>query len=190
MALVVFLRGLNVGGHRRFRPVELAAQLRHLDVVNIGAAGTFVVRKTITRARLRAEIVRRLPYDAEVVICSHSEVSALISCAYFTRYRVRPPVACFVSVLSRRSRAMPDLPMQLPAHGRWMVKVLARHGRFIVGVHRREMKVIACLGALDRVFGVRLTTRSWSTMAAITKVPDLPASRASRQRIAPSSGAC
>ena len=50
MALVVFLRGVNVGGHRRFRPSALAAELKHLGAVNIGAAGTFVIRARITRA--------------------------------------------------------------------------------------------------------------------------------------------
>ena len=47
MALVVFLRGVNVGGHRSFRPTTLAEQLKHLDAVNIGAAGTFVIRQPI-----------------------------------------------------------------------------------------------------------------------------------------------
>ena len=41
MALVVFLKGVNVGGHRTFRPSVLASRLAKLDVVNIGAAGTF-----------------------------------------------------------------------------------------------------------------------------------------------------
>ncbi|MBY0496071.1 MAG: DUF1697 domain-containing protein [Cyanobacteria bacterium] len=41
MALVVFLRGVNVGGHRTFRPAALAKQLEHLGAINIGAAGTF-----------------------------------------------------------------------------------------------------------------------------------------------------
>src|SRR6185295_12228721 len=45
MAVVVFLRGVNVGGHRRLRPSVLAKELERLDVVSIGAAGTFVVRK-------------------------------------------------------------------------------------------------------------------------------------------------
>ena len=40
MALVVLLRGLNVGGHWSFRPSQLATQLAQLDVVNIGATGT------------------------------------------------------------------------------------------------------------------------------------------------------
>jgi len=45
MALVVLLRGVNVGGHRRFRPALLAQALAHLDVVSIGAAGTFLMLK-------------------------------------------------------------------------------------------------------------------------------------------------
>lgn len=61
MALVVFLRGLNVGGHRTFRPAALAKQLRYLGAVNVGAAGTLVIRKLVTRSKLRAEIRRRLP---------------------------------------------------------------------------------------------------------------------------------
>jgi hypothetical protein len=44
VALVVFLRGANVGGHRTFRPAVLARDLEHLDAVNIGAAGTFGAR--------------------------------------------------------------------------------------------------------------------------------------------------
>jgi hypothetical protein len=43
VALVVLLRGVNVGGHKTFRPSLLVEQLKHLDAVNIGAAGTFVV---------------------------------------------------------------------------------------------------------------------------------------------------
>ncbi len=67
MALVVFLRGVNVGGHRTFRPSMLAEQLKDYDVVNVGAAGTFVIRKPISQAQLRAELLRRLPFETEVI---------------------------------------------------------------------------------------------------------------------------
>ena len=48
MALVVFLRGVNVGGHKTFRPSLVANELSDFDVVNVGAAGTFVVRNRIS----------------------------------------------------------------------------------------------------------------------------------------------
>lgn len=172
MALVVFLRGLNVGGHRAFRPTTLAAQLRHLDVVNIGAAGTFVIRRPIGRAHLRLEIARRLPFDAEIVICSAAEIIRLVSADPFASQPDRRGIVRFVSVLSRRSRGAPPLPMQLPSRGTWLVKILARDQRFVLGLYRRQMKVIGYLGSLDRIFGVPVTTRNWKTIAAIAQALD------------------
>ena len=170
MALVVFLRGVNVGGHRTFRPSVLAGQLRHLDVVNIGAAGTFVIRKPVSRAQLRAEITRRLPFDAELMICEGREIVRLMSHDFFPGYPVRADTIRFVSVLSRISRTAPPLPLTLPPSGACLVKVLAREKRIIVGVYRRQMKVLAYLGKLDRIFGASVTTRNWNTIAAIAKV--------------------
>ena len=51
MALVLFLRGVNVGGYRTFRPTKLAESLKHLGAVNIGAAGTLVIRSPMTHAQ-------------------------------------------------------------------------------------------------------------------------------------------
>src|SRR4029453_12933403 len=51
VALVFLLRGVNVGGHRTFRPTALTRQLKHLDAVNIGAAGTFGARAPGTPAQ-------------------------------------------------------------------------------------------------------------------------------------------
>ena len=50
-------------GGTKFRPSLLAKSLTHLGFVNIGAAGTFVVRKPIARSVLRAEILRRMPFE-------------------------------------------------------------------------------------------------------------------------------
>jgi uncharacterized protein (DUF1697 family) len=170
VALVVLLRGANVGGHRRLRPSMLAAQLKHLDAVNIGAAGTFVIRRPVTRARLRAEFARRLPFEAEITICEGREVVRLMSLNHFAGQPVRPDVVRFVSVLSQGPRSAPSMPMCFPSSGRWLLKILARDNRFVVGLYRRHMRVIGYLGKLDRIFGVSVTTRNWSTITAISRV--------------------
>jgi uncharacterized protein (DUF1697 family) len=172
VALVVLLRGVNVGGHRTFRPTTLAEQLTHLDAVNIGAAGTFVIRRRVGRARVRAELARRLPFDAEITICEGREIVALLSGQHFAKEPSRPDIVRFVSVLCRRPRSTPSMPMSLPSTGKWLLKILAREGRFVFGVHRRHMKVISYLGKIDHLFGVPVTTRSWNTISAIGKVLD------------------
>ncbi|MGA9837295.1 MAG: DUF1697 domain-containing protein [Gemmatimonadaceae bacterium] len=170
MALVVLLRGVNVGGHRSFRPTTLAEQLKHLDAVSIGAAGTFVIRQPVTQAQLRAEVARRLPFDAEIMICQGREIIRLMSLNHFADQPLRPDVVRFVSVLSKRPRPAPRTPLSLPSSGRWLLKVLARDNRFVFGVYRRHMKAIGYLGTLDRLFGVPVTTRNWNTITAIARV--------------------
>jgi hypothetical protein len=170
VALVVFLRGLNVGGHRTFRPTRLAEQLQHLDAVNIGAAGTFVIRKPVSRSQLRVEIERRLPFDAEIMICQGREIVRLISHDFFGGHPARPEIVRFVSVLSRPPHSEPPLPITLPSRGRWLLRVLARDERFLLGLYRRHMKVIGYLGRLDRLCGVPVTTRNWNTIIAIGKL--------------------
>lgn len=170
MALVVLLRGVNVGGHRTFRPSALAAQLKHLDAVNIGAAGTFVIRRGISRSKLRAELARRLPFDAEIVFCRGREILELLAQNPFARERAQPDVTRFVSFLSARPRLMPALPMVFPPTGKWLVKILARNHRFVFGQYRRDLKVISYLGKSDGIFGVSVTTRNWNTIAAIARV--------------------
>jgi uncharacterized protein (DUF1697 family) len=161
---------MNVGGHRSFKPRTLAEQLRHLDAVNIGAAGTFVIRRAVTRAQLRDEFTRRLPFDAEIVICDGREMVTLMSHNHFADEPARPDIVRFVSVLSRRPRSAPSLPMVFPPTGKWLLKIVARDNRFVFGLYRRHMRVISYLGALDRIFGVPATTRNWNTITAISTV--------------------
>ena len=112
---VVLLRGVNVGGHRTFRPARLAEQLQHLGAVNIGAAGTFVIRKPVTQAQLRAELAERLPFDTDIMICPSREIARLLSQDWFAGRPSRPDIVRFVSVLSRVPRLAPRLPMTLPS---------------------------------------------------------------------------
>ncbi|MGZ7078511.1 MAG: hypothetical protein ACXVJT_03765, partial [Thermoanaerobaculia bacterium] len=98
------------------------------------------------------------------------EIVALMSQNHFADQPVRRDIVRFVSVLSKRPRSAPSTPMTFPSSGRWLLKILARDGRFVFGVYRRHMKVISYLGTLDRLFGVPVTTRNWNTMTAIASV--------------------
>jgi uncharacterized protein (DUF1697 family) len=172
MALVVLLRGVNVGGHRTFRPSVVAGQLKHLGAVNVGAAGTFVIRCPVSRVQPRAELALKLPFHAEIVIIEGREIVRLMSRDFFPGYTARADVVRFVSVLSRAPRAAPAMPMRFPPTGKWLLRVIAREHRFVVGLYRRHMKVIGYLGMLDRIFGVPATTRNWSTLGAIARLLD------------------
>ncbi len=170
MALVVLLKGVNVGGHRTFRPSVLAKELRRLDVVNVGAAGTFVIRKTVTRIKLRAAMTRRLPFEADVMICNGNDILRLASGDPFAGQPSGPNIVRFVSVLAKRRQPLSPVPLNLPSSGQWCLRILSYRDRFVFGLYRREMKAISYLGQLEKVFGVPVTTRNWNTIVAIIRI--------------------
>ncbi len=169
-ALLVFLRGVNVGGHRAFRPKLLAETLCAYDVVNVGAAGTFVVRKPGKRTKFLADLRSQLPFDMTVAACVHTELVELAMDDPFGGSRQRADIIQFVSVLTEASRHRVELPLRIPESGPWLVRIIGMKGRFVYGFHRRQMKAIGCLGQIDKLFGVPATTRSWSTLLAMLRV--------------------
>ncbi len=170
MALVVFLRGVNVGGHRTFRPSIFATALSDYDVVNVGAAGTFVVRKPGSRAKFRAELLRKLPFEAEVVLCDGRDLIRLEMENPFGTEPPRPDIVRFVSILSRSGGGPANVPFTLPPDGEWFVRVIASRNRFVFGVYRRHMRTIGYLGRIDKLFGVPATTRNWNTILAVVRI--------------------
>ena len=170
MALVVFLRGVNVGGRRRFRPSVLAKELTDHDVVNVGAAGTFVVRNPGPRAAFRAELHRRMPFEAEIAFCEGRDLLRVEAENPFGRETARPDLVRFVSVLSRPGRARPAVPLTIPPDGEWFVRVIGSQGRFVFGEYRRHMKTIGYLGRIDELFGAPATTRNWNTVRSIVRI--------------------
>jgi len=167
MPLVAFFKGVNVCGHKTFRPSMLAQELSDFDVVNIGAAGTFVIRKPVSRERLKKEILNRLPFKAAVIFCYGREILQLGSENPFEHQPSRPNIVRFVSVAEKRPHSLPALPITLPSGGRWCLRVIALQGQFVLGLYRREMKAIGFLSQLEKVIGVPLTTRNWNTLCSI-----------------------
>ena len=170
MALVVFLRGVNVGGHRTFRPSIVARQLSGYDVLNVGAAGTFVVRKPGSRAKFRAALLRKLPFEAHIVLCDGRDLIRLEMENPFGSQPSPPDVVRFVSILSKAGGVRASLPVTFPSDGEWLVRVIASEGQFVFGVYRRHMKTIGYLGQIDKLYGVPATTRNWNTIIAIIRM--------------------
>jgi uncharacterized protein (DUF1697 family) len=170
MALVVFLRGVNVGGHRTFRPSVLARELSNYDVVNVGAAGTFVVRKSGSRAKFRSALLARLPFEAEVILCDGRDLLRLETEHPFGPNPSPPDVVRFVSILSKAGAVRASLPVSLPSEGPWLVRVIACQGQFVLGMYRRHMKTIGYLGQIDKLYGAPATTRNWNTISAILRI--------------------
>src|SRR6201987_292330 len=170
MALIVFFRGINVGGHRAFRPSVLAKELGIYDAVNVGAAGTLVIRKPGLRAKFLAELRRKLPFEATIAFCDGSD---LIRLEMDNPFGTEPPpadVVQFVSILSEAGRRRVSLPITLPEGGEGLVRIIGSQNRVGCGGVPRPTETSGYLRPIERLFGTPATTRSWKTILSVLRI--------------------
>jgi uncharacterized protein (DUF1697 family) len=170
MASVVFLRAVNVGGANLCRPAQIAKELARFDVINIGAVGTFVVRKDVSESDLRVAFARKLSFKCEIMICPARDIIKLTAKDPFSQQPSGPDITRFVSVLHKRLRPLPSLPLNLPSDADWLLKIIVIQGQFVLGIYRRQMKAIGYLGEVEKLLGVPVTTRNWNTIEKVAKI--------------------
>jgi uncharacterized protein (DUF1697 family) len=172
MGWVVFLRAVNVGGANRCQPAAIAKQLGKFGVVNIGAVGTFAVRKDVSESVLRTAISKKLPFKCEIMICPARDIIKLAAKDPFSRQPAGPNITRFVNVLAKQLPSPPPLPVSLPSADDWLLKIIAIEGRFVLGLYRREMKAISYLGKVEKLLGVPATNRNWNTIKKVAELLD------------------
>ena len=166
MSHVVFLRGANVGGNNVFRPAQLARALTHLDVVNVGAAGTFVVRAPATSAAITREIATRMPFDCEIVVRPAREIRALVDADPFAGVSFRRDLRGWVGVLAKKPRMSREFPHVVPSRGEWALRIDRIEGRYAFGMWQPTRFVIPA-NELEKLVGTPATVRWWETSLRI-----------------------
>jgi uncharacterized protein (DUF1697 family) len=182
MSSVVFLRGVNVGGSRTFSPSALARKLAVLDVVSVQTAGTFVVGRAVSGAALRAAFRKELQFETELIVCTGREITDLLRAEPFPSAASGSGERRVVSIMARRLRARPRLPIIRPVAGKWQVKIVDISGRFAMSLWRPQKQALLYPNAVvEKDLGVRATTRSWSTLSKVGDIL-LQRGRAARPR--------
>jgi len=172
---VVFRRAANVGGRNVFRPAQLARALDHLDVVNVGAAGTFVVRGKASAARIRREIVALLPFEPSLAVVPAGEVVALVRSKPFAGVRFSKDRRGWVAVLDGRPRHRIGLPVFVPAPKAWSVRFDRVQGCFALGLwQRRPGSFVFPSHTVEKALGVTATTRWWETIERTAEIVQVP----------------
>jgi len=171
MSWVVFLRAVNVGGHQKLQPSVLAKKLARFDVVNVGAAGTFVVRKAVGQTALRTQILRALPFKPEMMICPTRDIIALVDTKPFGDAPPTKDLRQLITIMLKAPRSVPRLPFDRPADKDWQVRIVSIHGRFAASLWRPQKRAMLYPNAVvEKQFGIPATTRSWSVFSTIRKL--------------------
>jgi len=171
MASVVFLRAANVGGTNVFRPAELAKALKRMDVVNIGAAGTFVVRSPAGTTAIRREFLAEVPFDLIMAVEQGRDVTTLVRSRPFKGVVLSKDLRGWVAVMTGRPKHRPTLPLATPPGANWYLRFDEIRGPFALGLVRRHPDRPINVGkALETALGVPVTVRWWETIEKIAGI--------------------
>ena len=76
-----------------------------------------------------------------------------------------------MSVLAKRPRALPRLPISQPAGDKWQVKIVGVFGRFALSLWQRLGRTVVYPNeVVEKNLGVSATTRNWNTISAICDI--------------------
>jgi uncharacterized protein (DUF1697 family) len=170
VTFVAFLRGINVGGNRKFSPAALAKSLAALDVTNIGAAGTFVIRNAKSAAAVVTAIASKLPFVAEIAVVSGKEIAKMVDATPFPATPDGTDVRRMVAVLTRTPTRRPRLPLRRPDGDDWQIDLVKVSGPFALYFWRPDRARMLYTDVIDRELGTSATSRSWNTIEKIRKL--------------------
>ena len=170
MRWVVFLRGANVGKHNRFHPTILVQELAQFGLTNVGAVGTFVVRKDVSEASLRSALLGKLPFKCEVMICSAKAIVDLVRGNPF-RDETGGDIETYVTLMAKTPVNLPKLPIYAPNEQRWEVKLVRVVGTAVLSLRRRLRNGRFYPNEIiEKKFDVAATTRNWNTIEKVAKI--------------------
>ena len=90
--------------------------------------------KPQSRAKFRAALLSKLPFEADVMLCDGRDLLRLETANPFGTQPSPPDVVRFVSILSKAGAVRAWLPVSFPSDGQWLVRVMASEGQFVFDV--------------------------------------------------------
>jgi uncharacterized protein (DUF1697 family) len=105
------------------------------------------------------------------MICRAGELLDLIDSDPFASAASSKDARRMVTVMARRPRALPDLPLTAPPARTWQVRLIAVTGPFALSLWRPAQRAMLYPNAvIEKTLGVAATTRSWGTFEKIREV--------------------
>jgi uncharacterized protein (DUF1697 family) len=174
IACAAFLRGINVGGHRSVRMVELKKALESLGFKNVKtflASGNVVFQAppmsaSVLTKQLEEKLKKTFGFEISVLIRSIKELQRLDKANPFAGIKVTPQTRLFVTFLTEKPARSLKIPYVAPGGNFKILRVSRSEVCSVLTITnlRRGMQFMAIL---DKEFGRMITTRSWSTITRI-----------------------
>jgi len=175
MKYVIFLRGINVGGHHKVPMADLKQELAKLgfeNIITILNSGNIIVDSTHDAIERVEEIISNhlaihFGFAIPTIARKADELLALFNQNPFEGIEVTKDIRLYISLLKKDVESDLELPWistdkSFQILGKW-------NGNILSVLDVSEMKTPKAMGVLEKSFGKEITTRNWKTIVRIEK---------------------
>lgn len=175
---IAFLRGINVGGHKKVPMSDLKKALEKAgfkDVMTLLNSGNVVLESDETADAVRKiseeAIRKKFGFDVAVIIRTANELQELADSDPFGGIKLTPETRQYVSFLSAPTKST----LKIPYTSKDMTfKILKVDGLNIFSVmlpyKTLQTKTVDAMAFLEKEFGKGITTRNWNTVEKLLKL--------------------
>lgn len=170
-----FLRGINVGGHKSTRMDDVRRAFEALGFRNVKtllASGNVLFdARALGATALVDKIEKKLAavcgHEIGVIVRTRAELGRLAAAQPFHRIRVTPRTRLFVTFLSATPRSTLKIPYLSPDRSYRILILRDRTLCSVLTVGPQWSKNLRQMDILEKEFGKKITTRSWSTVLKV-----------------------
>lgn len=174
---VAFLRGINVGGHKKIKMADLRRAFDSwgfTDVKTLLASGNVAFCADETRCdalagSIEAGIESAFGFEVGVIVRTMASIRDLVSANPFRDIDVTPSTRLYVTFLSPDSPRGLKAPYESPAMDFKILEASAQEvcSVLTLGARGRTPK---SMEILEKGFGKRITTRNWNTIVKVSNL--------------------
>ncbi len=174
-ATYAFLKGVNIGGHKK---VPMPALKRAFEAMGFKNVRTVLIsgnvafeapgKKPPSGQALSRELEKAFGFPVMVILRSAAEIEAMIAADPFRDVPADPAIKPCVTFLPDRDARRPRLRLPAPEKGIRIVRVTPGE-IFSIVCYDEEGRTPALMSYVEKVFGTDGTTRTWGTVLKLMR---------------------
>lgn len=170
---VLFLRGINVGGHKKVPMNELKKMMSDMgfkDVKTLLNSGNVVFeaekeKESVLLRKIGEQLENIFGFKVSLMLRSNNEIQKLIHLNPFKNIVIDKNVRLYVSFLPEASNSKLALPYSSAENDFQIIQKTEREVFSVVNVN--TFRSVDAMKFLEKEFGKDLTTRNWNTVLKI-----------------------
>ena len=167
-----FLRGINIGGHKKVPMSELKKTFEKIGLKNVKtllASGNVVFdgNKKLTNS-ISGTLEKTFGFPIETIIIPFETIDEIIESNPFKNVKITPKIRLYITFMKEKQKTRIKTPFSLEDNSFQIIKVTDSIIFSVLDLEKTG--TTEGMGLLEKEFGKQITTRNYNTIVKLAKL--------------------